>query len=96
MIPVPDLQDSSRPRLAVGCRWTGSGEKRTLVFPEGMLRLHSTAFAILERCDGRRTFQQIVQELQAIYSGSDPAKIHKDVFAFLKTLNEKRLVDFDD
>ncbi len=91
---MPDLEDSSQPRLAAGCRWAGEGENRTLVFPEGALRLQQTARAILERCDGQRTFQQIVQELAGTYSGSDPAKIRQDAVTFLERLRQKRLVDF--
>ena len=92
--PTPHLEDRSRPRLAAGCRWAGEGEKRTLVFPEGVLRLRQTAQAILERCDGERTFEQIMAELAAAYSTSDPTKIRQDAVAFLERLRQKRLVDF--
>jgi len=91
---MPDLEDSSQPRLAAGCRWAGEGENRTLVFPEGALRLQETARAILERCDGQRTFQQIVEELAGAYSGADPNKIRQDAVTFLERLRQKRLVDF--
>jgi pyrroloquinoline quinone biosynthesis protein D len=88
------LENTSRPRLAAGCRWAGEGENRMVVFPEGALRLQDTARAVLERCDGQRTFEQIVQELEATYSASDPVKIRQDAVAFLERLRQKRLVDF--
>jgi pyrroloquinoline quinone biosynthesis protein D len=88
------LEDFSRPRLAAGCRWAGEGENRMVVFPEGALRLQGTARAILERCDGNRTFEQIVQELETAYSASDSAKVRRDAIAFLERLQQKRLVDF--
>lgn len=88
------LEDFSRPRLAAGCRWAGEGENRMVVFPEGALRLQGTARAVLERCDGHRTFEQIVQELEVAYSASDSAKIRQDAIAFLERLQQKRLVDF--
>jgi pyrroloquinoline quinone biosynthesis protein D len=88
------LENTSRPRLAAGCRWAGEGENRMVVFPEGALRLQDTARAVLERCDGHRTFEQIVQELEATYSASDPVKIRQDAVAFLERLRQKRLVDF--
>jgi pyrroloquinoline quinone biosynthesis protein D len=91
---MPHLEESSQPRLAAGCRWAGEGENRALLFPEGALRLQDTGRAILERCDGRRTFQQIVEELQTQYGVSDPAKIRDDVSAFLERLQQKRVVDF--
>ncbi len=88
------LEESSQPRLAAGCRWSGEGENRTLLFPEGALRLQDTGRAILERCNGQRTFQQIVEELQTQYGVSDPAKIREDVSSFLERLQQKRVVDF--
>jgi len=91
---MAELEDSSQPRLAAGCRWSGEGADRTLVFPEGALRLQETARAILERCDGQRTFRQIVEELTSAYNASDPAKIRHDAKTFLRRLQEKRLVDF--
>ena len=91
---MPDLEDSSQTRLATGCRWTGEGSNRTLVYPEGALRLQETAMAILERCDGQRTFQQIVEELVNAYNASDPGKIRQDASVFLERLRQKRLVDF--
>src|SRR5262249_28051884 len=92
--PMPDLEDSTQPKLAAGCRWTGEGTNRTLVYPEGALRLQETARAILERCDGQRTFGQIVQELATAYNASDPTRIRQDAIAFLERLRQKRLVDF--
>jgi pyrroloquinoline quinone biosynthesis protein D len=65
-----------------------------VVFPEGAIRLQGTARAILERCDGNRTFEQIVQELQTAYSASDSARVRQDAIAFLERLQQKRLVDF--
>lgn len=88
------LENVSRPRLAAGCRWSGEGENRMVVFPEGALRLQGTARAVLERCDGNRTFEQIVQELETAYNASDPVKIRQDAVAFLERLHQKRLVDF--
>ena len=65
-----------------------------VVFPEGAIRIQGTARAILERCDGNRTFQEIVQELQIVYSAADSAKVRQDAIAFLERLQQKRLVDF--
>ena len=65
-----------------------------LVYPEGALRLQPTAAAILERCDGQRTLQQIVRELQNLYNASEPDKIRADVASFLNRLHEKRILDF--
>jgi len=88
-------ESTAKPRLAAGCRWSEpEGEDRMLLFPEGAIRLRGTGRAILERCDGERTVQQIVQELQVRYGTGDPAQIANDVGSFLDQLHEKRVVDF--
>jgi pyrroloquinoline quinone biosynthesis protein D len=92
---MPQLESTSRPRLAVGCRWAeANGAERMLLFPEGAIRLQGTGRAILERCDGGRTVQQIVEDLQKTYSASDPARIQEEVGSFLQQLHQKRIVDY--
>jgi coenzyme PQQ biosynthesis protein PqqD len=96
---MPAPEDSSQPRLAPGCRWaaenkTGSGEERIILFPEGAIKLQGTGRQILERCDGQRTFGDLIKELQAEFSGADPAKIRDDISKFLEQLQHKRIVDY--
>jgi pyrroloquinoline quinone biosynthesis protein D len=85
-------QESSLPRLASGVRWTGEGEERTLLFPEGALRLQGTGREIVERCDGQHTLMEIVQQLQSAFSSADPEKIRGDVFTFIERLQQKGVV----
>jgi len=92
-MPMPD--NNSKPRLAPGCRWAETnGAERMLMFPEGALRLQGTGREILERCDGQRSWQQIMEELQARYPGGDLARIEREASDFLQTLHQKRIVDF--
>jgi len=91
---MPHPEESSLPRLATGCRWTGEGDLRTLLYPEGALRLQGTGREILERCDGQHTLLQIVQELQTTFKESDPEKIRSDVFLFVERLQQKGVVSF--
>ena len=56
--------DTSQPRLAAGCRWGGTEEDRVILFPEGAIKLQGTGRQVLERCDGQRTFGEIIAELQ--------------------------------
>lgn len=86
--------DSSRPRLAAGCRWSNNGAEKVILFPEGALRVQGTGSKILEHCDGQRTLREIVEELQKHYTASDPGKIRDDVAKFLETLQQKRIVDY--
>jgi pyrroloquinoline quinone biosynthesis protein D len=90
--------DASQPRLATGCRWgaetkTGS-EERVILFPEGAIKLQGTGRQVLERCDGLRTFAEIIEELQAQFGDADPAKIRADISQFLEQLRHKRIVDY--
>jgi pyrroloquinoline quinone biosynthesis protein D len=96
---MPPPEDSSQPRLAAGCRWgaenkTGAEQERVILFPEGAIRLQGTGRQILERCDGQRTFAQIIEELQAQFTVADPAKIRADISQFLEQLRHKRIVDY--
>ena len=86
--------DSSRPKLAAGCRWGGSDDEKMILFPEGAIKVQTTGRKILERCDGQNTFREIVEALQAHYSASEPAKIRDDVAKFLEQLQQKRIVDY--
>jgi pyrroloquinoline quinone biosynthesis protein D len=88
-------ENTNRPHLAPGCRWAEpNGAERMLLFPEGAIRLQGTGRAILERCDGQRTVQEIIEDLQKVYSGGDPARIKSEVATFLEQLHSKRLLDY--
>ena len=91
MAPV---SDDSRPRLATGCRWGGTEENRVILFPEGAIKLQGTGRQILERCDGQRTFGEIIAELQKEFGQTDPEKIRTDISTFLEQLQRKRIVDY--
>jgi coenzyme PQQ biosynthesis protein PqqD len=91
---VAPPSDASQPRLAVGCRWGGSEENRVILFPEGKINLQGTGRQVLERCDGQRTFGEIITELQTQFKAADPAKIRSDISVFLEQLQKKRIVDY--
>ncbi|HTA24344.1 MAG TPA: pyrroloquinoline quinone biosynthesis peptide chaperone PqqD [Terriglobales bacterium] len=92
-MPGPDK--NSKPHLAAGCRWVeANGSERMLMFPEGALRLQGTGREILERCDGQRSIQEIIDELQAQYKTGDGGRIEQEVSKFLVSLQQKRIVDF--
>jgi pyrroloquinoline quinone biosynthesis protein D len=95
VILMPRPLDTSLPHLAPGCRWSDpTGAERMLLFPEGAIRLQGTGREILERCDGEHTLLQIVADLQARYSASEPPQIKEEVLTFLDKLHQKRIVDF--
>jgi pyrroloquinoline quinone biosynthesis protein D len=86
--------DASQPRLAAGCRWGGTETDRVILFPEGAIKLQGTGRQVLERCDGTRTFGEIIAELQKEFGTTDPAKIRHDIGKFLEQLQRKRIVDY--
>jgi pyrroloquinoline quinone biosynthesis protein D len=85
--------DSSKPKLAAGCRWGGAESARVVLFPEGAIRVQGTGQRILELCDGERTFAEVVAQLQQEYSQADAAAIRADASCFLEQLRDKRVVD---
>lgn len=86
--------DTSQPRLAAGCRWGGTDTDRVILFPEGAIKLQGTGLQILERCDGQRTFGELIAALQKEFGMTDPEKIRSDISAFLEQLQRKRIVDY--
>jgi pyrroloquinoline quinone biosynthesis protein D len=90
---APDL--NSFPRLAPGCRLNDKSQQpRTLLMPERALRLNGPSLEIVERCDGKHTVQQIVTDLQTIYSKAEPQKVESDILGYLALLHDQRALDF--
>jgi pyrroloquinoline quinone biosynthesis protein D len=90
-----ELAPARIPRLAPGCRMTQSADLGpVLLLPESMLRLTGPGPRIVELCDGTRTLGDVVASLQSEFSAADPEMIHREVLAFLASLNERRALDF--
>ena len=95
---------NSFPRLAAGCRLAETPPSRTngkddrqhtLLMPERVLRLNGPSLQIVKRCDGKHTVQQIVSDLQLIYSKAEPNKVEQDILGYLALLQKDRALDFD-
>jgi pyrroloquinoline quinone biosynthesis protein D len=89
---TPDLQ--SHPRLAAGCRLGDTNNQRVLLMPERALRLNGPSLQIVQRCDGQHTVQQIITELQQLYSKAEPKKVESDILGYLALLHDQRALDF--
>jgi len=72
----------TRPAIGRGYRlqWEPAQEAHVLLYPEGMVKLNGTAAAILTRCDGARTIEEIVADLERTY---DATGLSSDVAAFV-------------
>jgi len=60
-----------------------------LLYPEGMVKLNGSAGEILKRCDGVKSINSVVQELETAF---EQKGLEKDVLAFLEIAIEKRWV----
>ncbi len=91
---TPEMQ--ARPRLAPGCRLNEPVQQpRILLMPERALRLNGPSLAIVERCDGTHTVQQIISDLRQLYAKAEPQKVEKDILGYLALLHEERALDFE-
>lgn len=48
-------------------QWEPSQSSYVLLYPEGMVKLNSSAGEILRECDGRRSVEEICERLQQRY-----------------------------
>jgi pyrroloquinoline quinone biosynthesis protein D len=90
---TPEL--SSRPHLAPGCRLGENNQQRVLLMPERALRLNGPSLEIVSRCDGKHTVQEIIGELQKIYSQALPEKVEQDILGYLGLLHDQRALNFE-
>jgi len=63
-----------------------------LLYPEGMIKLNPPAAEILKRCDGERTVNDIVSDIETTLKAEG---ITDDVVAFLDIALEQRWVTLD-
>lgn len=77
--PVPL---GARPAVAHGYRlqWEAVQDAHVLLYPEGMVKLNGSAAAILTRCDGVRTIEEIVTDIERTY---DATGLSNDIAAFV-------------
>ena len=82
------IDTATVPRLAPGCRLgSAPGQEDMLLVPEAALRMKGPARMIIERCDGRRTVGNIVDELRGLFPSEDAARIEAEVIALLTRLH---------
>lgn len=82
------LVTTARPGIARGFRlqWEEAQAAHVLLYPEGMVQLNGSAGAIMSRCDGERTIDEIVEDLETTYGA---ANLSDDVMAFVAMALEK-------
>lgn len=89
------LQATSRPKLPRGVRLKHDEVRGEwlLLAPERVIKANGVARAVLERCSGKLTLQEIIADLAKDFDAPE-ARIEVDVRALLLSLADKRLLDF--
>ena len=85
----PIVDALSRPAVACGFRlqWEAAQNAHVLLYPEGMIRLNTSAGEILKRCDGGTTIADITVDLERAFAASD---LYADVIRFVIFAVEKK------
>jgi pyrroloquinoline quinone biosynthesis protein D len=79
----PAVAPQTIPKIAPMFRlqWEEAQDAHVLLYPEGMVKLGTSAGEILKRCTGTLDVAGIVAELKAQYPGAD---LEADVYRFLE------------
>ena len=89
---MTDIDATAKPAIGHGFRlqWEPAQHAHVLLYPEGMVKLNTSAGEILKRCDGERTVTQIVQDLETAFAANG---LTKDVNAFLALAVERKWLE---
>lgn len=63
-------------------QWEESQQKHVILYPEGMVELNVPAAEILKLCDGTRTLDQVVIELEQKFETSG---LHDDILEMVES-----------
>lgn len=66
-------------------QWEEAQQRNVLLYPEGMVELNQSSAEILKLCDGTRTLDKIVKELEEKFSTCD---LKNDIREFLEAALE--------
>ena len=90
----PLLPAGARPRLARLFRfqWEPAQQAFVLLYPEGMVKLNQSAGEILKRCDGRRSIDELVADLELSFATTGLAT---EVTAFLGMAEAQGWIDWN-
>jgi pyrroloquinoline quinone biosynthesis protein D len=66
-------------------RWEEPQQAYVLLYPEGVVKVNETAAAILKMCDGNRSAEQIISELNDLYT----TDVSESVYKFLEVSHAK-------
>jgi len=85
---------STIPRIGAGFRlqWEPAQGCHVLLYPEGMVKLNGSAGEIMVRCDGERSIEAIVGELETAFNASGLAP---EVLSFVEIAGKQRWLTWE-
>jgi pyrroloquinoline quinone biosynthesis protein D len=85
----PVIGALSRPAVERGFRlqWEAAQNAHVLLYPEGMIKLNTSAGEILKRCDGATTIADITADLERAFAATN---LSEDVIRFVTMAVEKK------
>ena len=85
---------STIPRIGAGFRlqWEPAQGCHVLLYPEGMVKLNGSAGEIMARCDGERSIEAIVGELETAFNASG---LTPDVLSFVEIAAKQRWLTWE-
>ena len=89
---TPDIATSTKPAIGRGFRlqWEPAQNAHVLLYPEGMIKLNTSAGEILKRCDGEHTVHEIVEQLETAFATGG---LSADVTAFVSMAVSRRWLE---
>jgi pyrroloquinoline quinone biosynthesis protein D len=91
---VSAIAPHARPSLGRGFRlqWEPAQQAHVLLYPEGMVKLNGSAGEIMKRCDGARSIEAIVGELEAAFNASG---LEPEVLSFVEIAGRQRWLTWE-
>ncbi len=70
-------------------RWEDSQQAHVLLYPEGIVKLNATGGEILQRCDGKTSVAELIDQLARSYNASTIDAIRSGILNFLEVSHGK-------
>ena len=87
--PVSPVSGTTQPRVGAGFRlqWEPAQSCHVLLYPEGMVKLNGSAGEIMKRCDGQRSVDEIVADLEQAFNATG---LQGEVLGFVEMAGKQR------
>lgn len=83
---MSELPDNPRLSKLFRLQWEEAQGNYVLLYPEGMVKLNTSAAEILKRCDGQHDVSSLVGDLESAFSTTG---LRADVEDFLRSAHER-------